>query len=87
MSLDNLAVSTPRQRPLLVRAILGTLKWGAILVIAILFVTTIAARVLHARDTARWKAPGHLVDVGSGRRMHLYCIGSGTPTWCPIKRG
>ncbi len=49
-------------------------------IVALLLTTTIAGRVLHARDAKRWKAPGRLVDVGSGRRLHLYCTGVGSPT-------
>ena len=70
----------PHKRSFLRRATIGLFKWGAILTVALLVVTSIAGRVLHARDAARWKAPGGLVDVGGGRRMHLYCTGSGAPT-------
>jgi hypothetical protein len=30
-------------------------------------------------DETRYPAPGRLVDIG-GRRLHLYCIGEGSPT-------
>lgn len=70
----------PRKRSFLRRATIGLFKWGAILTVALLVVTSIAGRVLHARDAARWMEPGRLVDVGGGRRMHLYCTGSGAPT-------
>ena len=70
----------PRKRSFLWRATIGLFKWGAILTVALLVVTSIAGRVLHARDAARWMEPGRLVDVGGGRRMHLYCTGSGAPT-------
>jgi len=33
----------------------------------------------EVRDRALYPAPGRLVDVG-GRRLHLNCVGSGTPT-------
>jgi len=55
------------------------LKWSAAGVAVLLVGTTIAGRVLHARDEARWRFPGRLVDVG-GRQLHLYCTGSGAPT-------
>jgi pimeloyl-ACP methyl ester carboxylesterase len=32
------------------------------------------------RDRALFRAPGQLVDVGAGRRLHLYCVGAGSPT-------
>ena len=56
------------------------LKWGAICLVLCLVGVAVYARVLHRRDEARWKAPGQLVEVEPGRRMHLYCVGSGTPT-------
>ncbi|MCB9665589.1 MAG: alpha/beta hydrolase [Alphaproteobacteria bacterium] len=31
------------------------------------------------RDATRFPPPGRLVDVG-GRRLHLHCVGEGTPT-------
>lgn len=80
MSLDTPGTTPPRRRSLLRRVSLGILKWGAVLLVVVLLVTAVAARILHARDSARWKAPGRMVGVGDGRRMHLYCTGSGTPT-------
>lgn len=68
----------------LVRRVFGMVwtltKWGGALVVLCLIGTTIYGRVLHRRDAARWKAPGDLVDVGDGRRLHLYCTGTGSPT-------
>lgn len=54
-------------------------KWSAVGLVLVLVCTAIAGRVLHARDEARWKPPGRLVDIG-GRRLHLYCTGTGSPT-------
>jgi pimeloyl-ACP methyl ester carboxylesterase len=36
-------------------------------------------QVSTARDAHRFAAPGSLVDIG-GRRLHLLCLGSGSPT-------
>jgi pimeloyl-ACP methyl ester carboxylesterase len=64
----------------LLRLTLKLLKWGTICVVLALVGTAVYARILHRRDDARWKAPGQLVEVEPGRRMHIYCTGSGTPT-------
>ena len=80
MSVANPLVPQTARRSRLRRSVTGFFKWTALVVLAILLVCALAARVLHARDDARWKAPGRLVDVGGGRRIHLYCTGSGSPT-------
>jgi pimeloyl-ACP methyl ester carboxylesterase len=64
----------------LIRLTLRALKWGAICLALALVGTAVYARVLHRRDDARWRAPGRLVEVEPGRSVHLYCVGSGTPT-------
>jgi pimeloyl-ACP methyl ester carboxylesterase len=80
VSLEMQAVQVPKRRSRVRRWTVAIVKWGAILVAMLLLGTTIAGRILHARDDERWKAPGRLVDVGNGRRLHLYCTGSGAPT-------
>src|SRR5438094_10074233 len=35
--------------------------------------------IASAGDATRYPAPGQLVDVG-GYRMHIFCMGSGSPT-------
>lgn len=55
-------------------------KWITVGFLLALVGTSIYGRVLHRRDAARWKPPGKLLDVGAGRRMHIYCTGSGSPT-------
>ena len=55
-------------------------KWGTVSVVALLAAVALYARVLHRRDAERWHAPGRLVEVEPGRRLHLYCTGAGTPT-------
>lgn len=54
--------------------------------VAGLFIVAIAAAtgaayqaVFSARDRRRFPPPGQLVDVG-GYRLHLYCVGAGSPT-------
>jgi len=64
----------------LIRLTLQVLKWGAICLALALVGTAVYARVLHRRDDARWHAPGRLVEVEPGRSLHIYCVGSGTPT-------
>lgn len=54
--------------------------WGVATVCVLLAGVAGWARVAHARDATRWKAPGRLVEVESGRRLHLYCTGQGSPT-------
>jgi pimeloyl-ACP methyl ester carboxylesterase len=51
-------------------------------VFVILALSSVAAAYENAqelRDRTLYPAPGRLVDVG-GRRLHLNCVGSGTPT-------
>ena len=72
-------VVEPRKRSRFRRGARALLKWGGIVVVLLLATSAISARVLHARDDARWKFPGRLVDIG-GRRLHLYCTGAGSPT-------
>lgn len=31
------------------------------------------------RDARRWRAPGQMVTIGEGRRIHLYSLGAGEP--------
>lgn len=62
------------------RLTLKLLEWGTITVVLALIGTALYARVLHRRDDSRWHAPGRLIEVEPGRSMHIYCIGSGTPT-------
>jgi len=64
----------------LVRITLKVMMWGVACVALCLVGVAVYARVLHRRDDARWKPPGRLVEVEPGRRMHLYCTGSGAPT-------
>ncbi|MEO7962419.1 MAG: alpha/beta hydrolase [Gemmatimonadaceae bacterium] len=71
--------SGPSRPSRLRRTLRAIVKWALIVVATVLVITTIAGRVLHARDDARWKAPGRLVDIG-GRRLHLLCAGTGSPT-------
>ena len=51
--------------------------------IAGIFVLAVAGAIYQAiatqSDKGHYPAPGHLVDVG-GYRLHIYCIGQGSPT-------
>ncbi|NLF13349.1 MAG: alpha/beta hydrolase [Anaerolineaceae bacterium] len=63
--------------------ILGRLALGGALLIGVILVLAAAAAVyqaLAARAEERaYPPPGQLVDVG-GHRLHLYCLGEGSPT-------
>ena len=53
---------------------------GAICVVVVLACTGAAYQwIAHNRDVYHNPPPGQLVDVG-GYRMHIYCIGEGSPT-------
>src|SRR5262245_65576021 len=54
------------------------LGFVAVLLVAVAL-GAIYQRAMFARDAERFPMPGQLVDVG-GRRLHLYCTGSGSPT-------
>ena len=65
-----------------------TLRVGSVLrrvtaiVGVLLALAVLGAGYEHASemsDTARYPAPGQLVDIG-GHRLHLLCVGQGTPT-------
>lgn len=56
------------------------LKWGTVACVVLLAAVAAYARVLHRRDAARWKAPGRVIELADGRKMHIYCTGAGTPT-------
>lgn len=72
------STSSPARRVL--RVLGRVFRWVAVLLLVALAGTFVAARVLHRRDAERWKAPGQLVALDGGRRLHLYCMGQGTPT-------
>ena len=44
-----------------------------------LLLYTLFPSIAVAQPQAAPKPPGHMVDIG-GRRLHLNCIGTGTPT-------
>lgn len=59
-------------------------SWRAAAGIAVAFMLLAAGGALYqqawiARDAHRFAAPGRLVDIG-GRRLHLLCLGAGSPT-------
>jgi len=49
------------------------------LLTVVMSVALLYQRISEARDAARFPAPGRLFDI-SGRKLHLKCAGSGTPT-------
>jgi pimeloyl-ACP methyl ester carboxylesterase len=52
---------------------------GSALVVVLIFGGAVYEDVRVAEDTRLYPPPGKLVDVG-GYRLHLYCIGQGSPT-------
>ncbi len=65
------------------RGRLGCLAQGAIDILVILLVLGIVGGIYQSAastgDLKRYPAPGKLHDLG-GYRLHLYCIGQGSPT-------
>jgi pimeloyl-ACP methyl ester carboxylesterase len=61
------------------RGTLKLLKWSALAIIALVAAIAVWARVVRRGD-ASIPAPGRLVEVEPGRRMHLVCQGEGQPT-------
>jgi len=64
----------------------GCLKWGgvavgalALFLIVVLALTWVMGSRAKAALRAKYPPPGQMVDVG-GYQMHLYCLGSGSPT-------
>lgn len=57
--------------------ILRILRCGLAVVLAVL--SSFLTSQLHAQTNATPAPPGQMVDIG-GRRLHLYCMGSGSPT-------
>jgi len=59
-------------------------KWVAIAIggcLAFLLVVGVVWEQIERRQVATtYPAPGHLVDIGGGRRMQIECRGTGRPT-------
>ena len=59
-------------------------KWVAIAIGACLALLLVSGAVWEQVDRRRvlaaYPAPGRLVDVGGGRRIHIHCRGAGSPT-------
>ena len=52
---------------------------GLVVLVTLLVLTGLILQVIgSARDARRFPPPGQLVDVG-GHRLHIYCMGGGTP--------
>lgn len=62
------------------RKLFVRIAWGlAGFLSAIVLVGAVSQAVLARRDARRFPPPGRMVDVG-GRRLHLQCSGTGSPT-------
>jgi pimeloyl-ACP methyl ester carboxylesterase len=70
-----LSIGKPRMIIWLKRILLGLLA----LLIGLAGLGAGYEAIASAGDATRYPAPGQLVDVG-GYRMHIHCIGAGTPT-------
>jgi pimeloyl-ACP methyl ester carboxylesterase len=55
------------------------LVWGIFLLVALAIIGAVYQNKAMANDLKMYPPPGQLVDVG-GYRLHLYCIGEGSPT-------
>lgn len=54
--------------------------WFALLLLVVLPAAGSAAKAGRVVDDLAYTVPGLLVDVENGRRLNLYCTGTGTPT-------
>jgi pimeloyl-ACP methyl ester carboxylesterase len=82
MTWSHETLATPRPRRRRSRWVVWT---GRILLGLLALIIVLAASgatyqaIMAAGDTKRYPPPGQLVDVG-GHRLHLYCVGEGSPT-------
>ncbi|HEX3821856.1 MAG TPA: alpha/beta hydrolase [Candidatus Sulfotelmatobacter sp.] len=74
--MPNATTSSPPARPLIRRIIFGLL----LLVVLLAAAGFLYENIAEARDRRFNRMPGTLVNVGGGRKMHISCIGEGTPT-------
>lgn len=60
-----------------------TVKWCAILLVAVALVYSISINAYYAVKGAQvieeYSAPGRMVDIGT-HEMHIHCVGNGSPT-------
>ena len=68
------------------KAVKIAMKWiiriflGSVIFLVMLMAVGWSSQAIFSRyEAGIYQAPGHLVDVG-GYKMHLHCIGTGTPT-------
>jgi len=64
------------------RSLTGRVRWVLYPVVAAIVVGSVGgayATVTRGQDRSNYPMPGALYDVG-GHRLHLYCVGSGSPT-------
>jgi pimeloyl-ACP methyl ester carboxylesterase len=69
---------TPR-RPRAARWLRRALLWPLVALLALAGSGALYQALATARDTRAYPPPGRLVDIG-GHRLHLYCVGTGSPT-------
>lgn len=81
-----IAITKPTARPTRqpwYRTLARLLGRGLLVLLALLVTLAFAGlsyeAVMAAGDAQRYPPPGRLVDVG-GHRLHLHCVGSGSPT-------
>ncbi len=66
---------------------LTVLLWMAVSTATLLLAGYVYEQVQEARDRKRYPAPGQLVEVGGGRRMHLLCQGNAAGPTVVIEQG
>ena len=71
--------SPPQRRSRWVRWIGRTLLGLVALIVLLAASGAVYEAITSAGDTRRYPPPGQLVDVG-GHRLHLHCVGQGSPT-------
>jgi pimeloyl-ACP methyl ester carboxylesterase len=75
--------SRPRAAARLPRRLVGWVAWGLGGLFGLVFILAGAGftyqTIATQQDTAAYPPPGQLVDVG-GHRLHIQCVGAGSPT-------
>lgn len=66
---------------------MSVLLWTAIVIVALLGAGLGVEGLLELRDRRRYPPPGELVDIGGGRKLHIYCQGDAPGPTVVIEQG
>jgi pimeloyl-ACP methyl ester carboxylesterase len=58
---------------------LALIAWIAVGLIALIAMGAAYQRIGLRRDARNWTPPGRMVQIGGGRRIHIYALGQGAP--------